>query len=372
VFFKNLILKKNKISFSKINSLIIGTSLLFYSSFAMAEYKVALMYPGTSKDLSWSNAVFDGAMSAKASDAEISLETVELLNDPQTFEQQGVAFAAQGYDLIIMAHGAMVDPAITVSSNFPNTKVALFPHHPGKETAAAQPNNLYWVDIAQHNANFFAGALAALMSENGSIGSLNGFEFPALTRQAETFHLGARCINPDIKFSGQYINTWTDTAISKAAALAMYGNGVDVILSATDSAVYGIIQAAAEMKQNGKQKWVVPSYYESQLLNPDVVLTSAIHGLSYATETLIKDAKAGKIGDKAFVDFNVLNNPEIGAPLYDNVKGMLSAEKLKSYDDLVSKVKAGSITIPDETTGNNTVGSVGSGGSVILSLIGCN
>ena len=77
---------------------LIGISL---GGTAFAEFKVALMYPGTSKDLSWSNAVFDGAMSAKDKDGSISIETVELLNDPQVFEQQGVAFAAQGYDMII-------------------------------------------------------------------------------------------------------------------------------------------------------------------------------------------------------------------------------------------------------------------------------
>lgn len=60
-----------------------------FGSSVFAEFKVALMYPGTSKDLSWSNAVFDGAMSAKNKDSSITVETVELLNDPQVFEQQG-------------------------------------------------------------------------------------------------------------------------------------------------------------------------------------------------------------------------------------------------------------------------------------------
>ena len=342
-----------------------------FGSSVFAEFKVALMYPGTSKDLSWSNAVFDGAMSAKNKDSSITVETVELLNDPQVFEQQGVAFAAQGYDMIIMAHGAMVEPAINVASNFPNTKIALFPHHPNAETKGAQSDNLYWVDIAQHNANFFAGALAALVSETGKIGSLNGFDFPALTRQAETFHLGARCINSDIEFTSQYINTWTDTAISKSAALAMYGNGIDVILSATDSAVYGIIQASAEQLESGNQTWVVPSYYESQELNKEVVLTSAIHGLSYATEQLILMEKDGKIENASFVDFNVLNNPEIGAPLYSNIKGLLSGDKLTTWNNFVSNVKNGKINIPDETVGANPVGSIGAGGSVSLASIGC-
>ena len=103
-----------------------------------------------------------------------------------------------------------------------------------------------WIDIAQHNANFLAGALAAMVTESGHIASLNGFAFPGLTRQPEAFNLGARCVNPDITFTQQYIETWTDTGIAKSAAQAEIAGGADVVLAATDSAVFGIIEAAAE------------------------------------------------------------------------------------------------------------------------------
>ena len=82
--------------FKNIIRMVLAVFLCFgIAGTAFAEFRVALMYPGTSKDLSWSNAVFDGAMNAKNKDSSISIETVELLNDPQVFEQQGVAFAAQ-------------------------------------------------------------------------------------------------------------------------------------------------------------------------------------------------------------------------------------------------------------------------------------
>ena len=81
-------------------------------------------------------------------------------------------------------------------------------------------------------------------SESGHIASLNGFAFPALTRQPEAFNLGARCVNPDITFTQQYIETWTDTGIAKSAAQAEIAGGADVILSATDSAVFGIHRGA--------------------------------------------------------------------------------------------------------------------------------
>jgi basic membrane lipoprotein Med (substrate-binding protein (PBP1-ABC) superfamily) len=117
--------------------------------------------------------------------------------------------------------------------------------------------------------------------------------------------------------------------------------------------------------------WVVPSYYESQSLDPDHVLTSAIHGLTFASKSMIEMAAAGEIGEAAFVSFDVLNDPEINAPLYDNVKALLSADQLAQYEGIVESVKSGAIAIPDETEGDVTIGAEGSGAAVDLASIGC-
>ncbi len=329
-------------------------------------YQVALIYPGTADDLSWSNAWFDGAEQAMEANPNITVESVELLNDPAAVLQQGSAFASEGFDLILIAHGAMVEPALTLAQQFPDVQICLSPYNPAE--GEEWPANLCWVDVAQHNANFFAGALAAMVSESGHIASLNGFAFPALTRQPEAFNLGARCVNPDITFSQQYIETWTDTGIAKSAAQAEIAGGADVILSATDSAVFGIIEAAAEADG---QVWAVPSYYESQSLDPDHVMTSAIHGLAFASNEIIQAGAAGEIEESAFIDFDATNDPEIDAPLYDNIRTILSADELAQYEDIVERVRSGEITIPDETTGDPTIGTEGSGGEIDPASIGC-
>lgn len=332
-------------------------------------FRVALIYPGTSDDLSWSNAWFDGAQEAIAENSNIEVESVELINDPDTALAQGSAFASEGFDLILIAHGAMVDPALTLAQQFPDTQVCLAPHHPGAETGPPnQPANLCWVDVAQHDADFLAGVLAALVTETGQIGSLNGFEFPALTRQPESFHLGARCADPNIGFSQEYMNTWTDTGIAKAAAQSLAAGGVDVILSATDSAVFGIVDAA---KEADSQLWVIPSYFESQVLGEDVVLTSAIHGLSLASRNTILAAANGELGATDFIEYDATNNERIQAPIYDNIAALLSAEDLAKYEEIEAKVRSGEITIPDETSGDITIGSQGSGGEIDLAAIGC-
>ncbi len=333
----------------------------------MEPFRVVFFYPGTNDDLSWSNAWYDGAQAAIADNPNIEVDFVELLNEPDAYVQQGSAFADQGYDFILFAHGAMVDPAIQVAENFPDTQVCMAPHHPTDATPAA-PDNLCWVEVDQHNANFLTGVIAALVTETGSIGSLNGFEFPALTRQPEAFHLGARCVDSNISFSQEFINTWGDTAVAKAAAQSLIAGGADVILSATDQAVLGIIDAAQEADS---QVWVVPSYYDSFDIAPDVVITSAIHGLADAGRVMIERAYAGEIGPASYHQFDVTNTPGIiAAPLYDNADA-LSAEDQAIYEDIDAKVRSGEIRIPDETAGDPTIGASGSAAEIDVTALGC-
>ncbi len=329
-------------------------------------YRVALLIPGTSDDASWSNAWADGAAAADAANDDVVVEIVEALPEVDDFIQQGGAFAGDGYDLILMADGRMVDAARTVAEQFPDTVVCQIPHQP--ESTDGNPDNLCYVDVAQHHANFFTGAIAALVSDTGRVASINGFAFPGLTRQPETFHLGARCVNPGIEFSQQYINTWTDTAAAKAAAQAEIAAGADVIMAATDQAVLGVISAAQEAEGT---VWVIPSYYDSFEVAPDVVLTSAVHGLQDVAAALIDQGLNGQIPAAAFIDFTAQNTAGISAaPLYDNA-GALDAEGRAAFDDLEAKVRSGDIMIPDETAGDNPVGVEGAGGEIDLAAIGC-
>ncbi|MDH5293625.1 MAG: hypothetical protein OEW91_08070, partial [Acidimicrobiia bacterium] len=114
-----------------------------------------------------------------------------------------------------------------------------------------------------------------------------------------------------------------------------------------------------------------PSYYESQSLDPDHVLTSAIHGLTFTSKSMIEMAAAGEIGAQAFVEFDALNNPEINAPLYDSVGALLSDDDKAQFEAIVAGVKDGSITVPDETAGDSPIGAEGSGATVDLAAIGC-
>lgn len=331
-------------------------------------YRVALLSPGTSNNGSWGNAWFDGATAA-ADELGAEVEFVGPLDNPDQYLQQGSAFASEGYDLLIFANGAMRDPAIQVATRFPDVQVCQSPYHPPAEGDLADlPPNMCVVDVEQQDATFLAGMLAGLVTETNHVGSINGFAFPALTRQPESFSLGARCVAPDVEFSQTYINSWDDTALAKAAAQQLIAQGADVLLAATDQAVLGLYEAAREADH---QVWVVPSYFDSNDQAPEVVLTSALHGLQEVSQRLITSAVNGEIEPSSFIDFSVTNTPSIGvAPLYENEE-QIGADVVDQFETLVEQTRSGDITIPDETVGETPIGTEGAAEGIDPSTLGC-
>ncbi len=331
-------------------------------------YWAVILFPGFSNDESWANAWWDGAEKLMSERSDVYIEPTEYAYEVDDYLQQGLSYASEGYHLIIMAHGAMADPAAQVAEAYPETQVCVAPVDPTPELLEGSPENLCFIDMAQHHANFFSGVLAALITETGHVGALGGFPFPALTRQPETFHLGARCVNPDIEFTQEYIQTWDDTGIAKTAAQALIAGGVDVIQSATDQAVLGIIDAAGEADS---QVWVIPAYYDSHHISPEVILTSSLHGLDEVAYTMVSRGLNGEI--EKFNDFTAYNTPGIrAADLREPALSAMTAEDLAIYEDFEARVRSGEIQIPDETKGDNPVGlEEGIGGKIDLADIGC-
>lgn len=331
-------------------------------------YRVALLSPGTQNNGSWANAWWNGAEQAME-ELDVEVEFVGPLDNPDQYLQQGSAFASQGFDFVIFANGAMRDPAIQVAQQFPDALVCQAPYHPpSDEDLAALPENMCVVDVEQQDATFLAGILAGLVSQTGHVASVNGFAFPALTRQPESFSLGARCVDADVEFSQQYIQSWDDTGIAKAAAQQMIAAGADVILAATDQAYLGVVEAAREAPN---QVWVVPSYFDTHEEAPDVILTSAIHGLEQVSLDLIGRAVDGGIEPASFIDYDVTNTETIQtAPLYDNAD-VVGQDAVTRFEELAEATRQGEITVPDETIGETPIGTEGSAADIDPASLGC-
>ena len=323
------------------------------------KFSVALISEGAQNDKSFSNSLYDGAKRA-ADELGLDMKFVGSLVTPDEFLRQGNSFASSGVDLLVILHGGMAVQAREVAKRFPDVTVCVGPVQPTDEEKASDPPNICYWDVQQQDGSFMAGALVAMMDEVDHVGAINAFEFAAITRQAEGFALGARCVNRDVKFSQTYVETWTDTAKAKAAAQSMIAAGADVLLAATDSAVVGMYEAARASKT---PVFVIPSYYDTYDQAPDVILTSILHNLDGAMYDLVSKAANEGLEERALMDYDFVNG-DVGklADFREKTDEVIGQDVVDRWQkEIVDAVKSGDIDIPGTTTTEPPLGAVGSG-----------
>ncbi len=107
------------------------------------------------------------------------------------------------------------------------------------------PENLVGLQFREDQSGFLAGALAALVTESGSIGGVYGEEIPPVIKFRNGFEQGARYVNADITTLGAYIPSFIDPQAGQDLAEALIGEGADVIFGAGGATGSGGISFAA-------------------------------------------------------------------------------------------------------------------------------
>ena len=339
-----------------------------------AQLQVAVLFPGTEHDGSWGNAWADGAKAA-AKKYNVKLTLVGNLNTPDQYLAQGAAFGSKGYDLVVIADGITFDVDQKLAKQFPKTSWCMSPVEfiDAASVSGSWQSNSCVVDPEQQDGAFRAGVLAGLVTKTNVIASVNGYAFPALTRQPEAFYLGAACVNSKIKFEQKYINSWDDTALAKAAAQSFIGDKADVLFSATDQAVQGMYEAA---KSAPRPSYVIPSYYDSHKQAPSVVLTSVLYNLQGVSYDLIRRLATHQLPSHFFKRYSFVNFG-VGtlAPFY-NLSSVVPAKAKATLAAIDKKLRSGQIHVPDEVLGTNgkgknAIGAPNSAAKINVRSLGC-
>jgi basic membrane protein A len=328
------------------------------------EFKVVVLSDGPKNDKSWSNSVYNGTTKVEGN---IKATYVGDLQGPADYTQQASSYASQGYDMVIMAYGDESAAALTVAKQFPKVMVCQGPRPASSEDLKALPSNMCVWNLKQQDGTFLAGALAGLVTKTGMIGAIDGGDFPAIVRQSEGFILGARCVNPDVKFTHQVTGSFTDVSAARSAAQSQIAAGADVILSAVDSAVSGIYTAAEDADH---PTHVVPSYFDSYDEAPNVILTSVLYNLDGIVADLIKKGAAGEIKPRSYQPYNYANL-KVGELADFHGNKSITADVKKRYEEIRAKVAEGSITVPDEKGADAPLSVKGAGSKISPQSIGC-
>ena len=162
----------------------------------------------------------------------------------------------------------------------------------------AVTDNLVGLQFREDQAGFLAGALAAMMSESGTIGIVAGQEIPPVKRFKNGFDNGAKYVRPDINLLGVYLPTFIDPALGASSAEQMIGEGADVIFGAGGPTGSGAIKAAAEKGVfviGVDQDEYLTTFARGAAPGANRILSSAIKRVDVAVATEI-----GKVAEGTF------------------------------------------------------------------------
>ena len=200
--------------------------------------KVAFVYIGPVGSAGWTYA-HDLARKdlEKQYGDKIKTSFVESVPDGADAERVFRDLASQGNQLIFGTTFGYGEAMLKVAKAYPDVK---FEHATGYKNAT----NMNFYDSRTYEGAYLAGIIAGKMSKSNKLGVVASIPIPEVIRNINAFTLGAQSVNPKISTSAVWVNKWFDPGKEREAALALIGQGVDVLIQNTDSPAP--IQAAEE------------------------------------------------------------------------------------------------------------------------------
>lgn len=199
----------------------------------------------------------------KALGDKVKTQYVEDVPESADAERVIRDLAQQGNKLIFTTSFGFMNATMKVAKQFPDVK---FVHSTGYKTAA----NVATTNARFYEARYLAGIVAGKMTKSNVAGYVGAFPIPEVLQGINAFTRGMRSVNPDAEVRVIWANSWFDPGKERDAALALIGQGADVVTHHTDSTA--TVQAAEE-----KGKYAVAYHSDMSKFGPNAQLAAVTH-----------------------------------------------------------------------------------------------
>jgi len=229
-----------------------------------------------------------------AADERGDIEYVYSENISNTdYERVMREYAEQGIALLVGEAFGVEQPSRAVAAEYPEIQFLM-----GSSLPPVEPNFATF-DNFIHEPSYLTGMVAGAKTESNVIGMVGGYAIPEVNRLMNAFMAGALSVNPDIKFSVTFINSWYDPPKAKEAAFAMIDAGADVLYAER----FGVSDAAKE-----RGIFAIGNVIDTSTDYPGTILASALWHGEPMIDQAIADVKAGSFtasdyGIYAFMEY---------------------------------------------------------------------
>ncbi|WP_024296234.1 BMP family protein [Lacrimispora indolis] len=301
------------------------------SQMAPEDYKVALLLPGTVNDKGWNQEAYEGL---EQIEKEIGCQvTYSEKVAPTDYENVFRGYADQGFHLII-GHGyEFADAAMKVAPDYPDSMFCI------TSADIYQEPNVCSLENLNGEQGFLAGAVAAMATKSGVVGSVGGMEVPSIVYFNQGFVQGAAYVNPEVKALTAFTGDFDDAAKVKEQANAFIQQGADVITHDADAAGLGIFESAKE--HDGV--YTIGSVGDQYELLPEKTLTSATNQISKAILLAATYQVAGELEPISY-KFGI-KEEVIGLADFRDLKSVFTEEQLTELEEIQKRIVNGEIKI---------------------------
>ena len=187
-------------------------------------------------------------------------------------------YAEQGVKLMIGEAFGVEQPARAVAAEYPEIMFLM-----GSSLPPVEPNFATFDNFIQE-PSYLTGMVAGAKTKTNKIGMVGGYAIPEVNRLMNAFMAGALSVNPDVKFSVSFINSWYDPPKAKEAAFAMVDAGADILYAER----FGVSDAAKE-----RGILAIGNVIDTAADYPGTILASALWHGEPMIDKAIADVKGG-------------------------------------------------------------------------------
>jgi basic membrane lipoprotein Med (substrate-binding protein (PBP1-ABC) superfamily) len=293
----------------------------------VALYRVGLVTDGGRvDDGSMNQGVYQGMLRAGE---EFAVET-NFIETVQTgdFEKNVETFVNAGYDMIVTVGPLMAETTRAMAEANPHVSFVAV-----DVVYDAAPGNLRGLAFREDQMGFLAGALAGLTSESQTVGVVAGVDTPATRRLRSGYESGVRHVCAECTVLAIALDSSTDPARGRTAALSQTAEGADVIFGVGGTTGSGAVLGATQ-----QEVWAIgvdqDEYYTTfetgTVDGSDRLLSSAVKRADNAIYSVIKDSVLGvpnpgaRLFDASLAGVDLAPFHEAESAVSDEIKGQLA------------------------------------------------
>jgi basic membrane protein A and related proteins len=245
-------------------SVVAFIALGFCSSAVAKQLKVGFVYVSPVGDAGWTYQHDQGRLDLERNLGKmVSTKYIESVPEGAEAERVIRDLAKSGHGLIFTTSFGYMNPTLKVAKAFPKT---IFEHSTGYK----QARNVGTYMCRFYEGRYLTGIVAGKMTKTNQLGYVAAFPIPEVLRGINSFTLGARSVNPNIKVKVIWTNSWFDPGKEKEASEALIDQGVDVLSHHTDS-------TAPVLTAEEKGVWAVAYHSDMSKYGPKSHLTATMH-----------------------------------------------------------------------------------------------